>query len=578
MCRVLTVRSVRAALLATLLVACRSGTGDGPTTPQPGEPPVGDGANLRLAGVQFTQNIQNADGSLPLIAGQPIAVNVLVARSKESTGEVPVVLRIYRNTALVLSDTVRTGGVLGPSVNDATPSAQFLIPGSTVAAPLYWQVEIDPARTVGDSTRTDNLLPGPTAALLNVINVAPIPVRLVSIVLGNHGGVAGDVSASNIDRYLQTVRQTLPVGSIAASIAPPLTTMADFGETPNGGGLNFWTRVLQELDIARLVSQQPTAYWYGAVAPPSGYTKYTFGGYGYIPIIPSAAGAGTRAAVGFGIGPNVNAAFVSKTLAHELGHNLGRLHAPSCAAGSPLDSAFPDSLGTILTTGHDVWSWAAGLARGALSVSRATGDVMGYCGNVWGSAYTWNGIMLWRQATPPIIARVQREPAIIVVGTVAADGSISLRPALEADVAIPTRDEAGDIDVELRTESGAVLGRQRVATARVDHADGERHFVAVMPSSSIGAARVVSATSRTTGRAAVIRASDADASLQVRQLDGTRSEIRSASGGAVMVREAGSGELLSIGWNGRAVVSHRGAITATVSNGVRSRTEVIRLR
>lgn len=573
-------RLLRTVLLVVVPLACRSATGDGPTNPQPGTPPVGDGANLRLASVQFTQNIQDADSALPLISGQPVAVNVLIARSKESTDEVPVVLRLFRNGVMIRSDTTRSAGVLGPSVSDVTPSAQFLIASSLVngTGTLSWQVEIDPARSVGDSTRTDNLLPATIPGLLNIISVAPIPVRVVSIVLGNHGGVAGEVTSANIDRYLQTVRQTLPVGSVVAGIAPPLTTMADFGETPNGAGLNFWTRVLQEVDIARLLSQQPNAYWFGAVSPPTGYTKYTFGGYGYIPNIPSAAGAGTRSSVGFGIGPNVNAAFVSKTLAHELGHNLGRLHAPSCAAGSPVDAQFPDAQGTILSTGHDVWSWAAGLTRGALSVSRATGDVMGYCGSVWASAYTWRGIMQWRQASPPIIAQVQREPAIIVVGTVAADGTVSLRPALEADAAIPATDDAGDMDIELRTASGSVLGRQRVASARVDHGDGARHFVAVLPAVAGTSAQVLSATSRTSGRAAQLRATDGDVTLQVRQLAGNRTEVTAPDGRAVMLRDAATGELLSIGWNGRAVVSHRGAIRATVSNGVRSRSDVIQLR
>lgn len=563
----------RGVLHAALLVAFTA-CGGSSNTDQPTEPPVGDGANLQLVSVQFTQGTQDAAGSIALVAGQPVAVNVSVSRSKESTDDVPVVLRLFRGGSLIRTDTARTGGVLGPSYSPSAPSAQFLIPATLVNGALSWQVELDPARTVGDSSRFDNLLPGTTPGALSVVALAPISIRFIPIILSSHENATGSLSSGSTERFVQTIRQTMPVGAIVTVIGPGLTSSANFGTPPVGAAASFWTSVLQELDVARVSSPQRAAYWYGVVGAPSGYTRYTNGGYGYIPNGATETGGGTRSAVGFGVSSSNSAAFASKTLAHELGHMLGRLHAPSCSAGSPIDANFPDALGTILLPGFDVWSWASGLSSRALSVSASTGDVMGYCAEVWASPHTWSGILRWRQLSQPVVAQVRAEPAVLIAGSIAPNGSVSLRPALDGDAVIPASDPIGDVVVELQADGGAVIVRQQLQSTRVDHGDGARHFLAVLPRPAAQNAAAVVATSRD-GQSAVVRAAAGDATVHVRTLRGNRTEVTTPSGRAILLRDATSGEVLSIGWNGRAVVPAGGAISATVSNGVRSRTELL---
>ncbi len=557
-----------------MLTAC----GDSAEPPQPTEPPVGDGANLRLLAVQFTQGVQDASGSIGLVAGTPTAVNVLIGRSKVNAGSVPVVLRLFRGGSLIRTDTVRTSGVLGPTVDATAPSVQFLIPAAVVSGALSYQVEIDPARTVGDSSRQDNLLPGTTPGGLNVVALQPISIRFVPIILASHDNTVGSVGTGGAERFVQTIRQTMPVGAIATDIGTPLTSSANFGAPPTGAAPAFWTSVLQELDIARVSSPQRAAYWYGVVGAPSGYTRYTNGGFGYIPNGVNDTGSGTRTAVGFGVSNSNSAAFASKTLAHELGHMLGRLHAPSCSAGSPLDGSFPDAQGTIAQTWIDVWSWASGASTGATPISASTGDVMGYCAAVWSSPHTWSGILRWRQQSQPVIAQVRSEPAVLIAGSVAADGTVSLRPALDGDAIVPAAVPTGDVTIEVHGEGGTVIARQQVQSARVDHADGERHFLAVLPRAASTRAVAAVATTRN-GQSAMLRAdASGPGNVQVRTVRGARTEVSTSPGRAVLLRDANSGEVLAIGWNGRAVVSTRGAITATVSNGVRSRTELIQPR
>jgi hypothetical protein len=552
-----------------LLSGCGS---DAPNIPT--EPPVGDGANMQLVRVQFTQGVQDAAGSISLVAGMATAVNVQISRSKESQTAVPVVLRLFRGGALIRIDTARTTGTLGLTTSATVPSAQFLIPAVAVSGALSYQVEIDPGRTVGDSSRLDNLLPGATPGALNVVALQPISVRFVPVILSSHDNATGSISSGSTERFVQTIRQTMPVGALVTAIGSALTSSANFGTPPTGAAPAFWTSVLQELDIARVSSPQRAAYWYGVVGAPSGYTRYTNGGYGYIPNGANETGSGTRTAVGFGVSSSNSAAFASKTLAHELGHMLGRLHAPSCSAGSPLDATFPDAQGTILLPGFDVWSWASGATTGAPSIAASTGDVMGYCAAVWSSPHTWNGILRWRQQSQPIVAQVRPEPAVLIAGSVAANGTVTLRPALDGEAIVPAPDAAGDMVVELQADGGAVMARTQVQSARVDHADGERHFLAVLPRPTSQLAAAVVATSRD-GQSAMLRAVPGDVSVQVRTLAGLQTEVRTQPGRAILLRDATTGEVLSIGWNGRAVVPTRGAITASVSNGVRSRTEMI---
>jgi hypothetical protein len=85
------------------------------------------------------------------------------------------------------------------------------------------------------------------------------------------------------------------------------------------------------------------------------------------------------------------------TVSHEMGHNLGRNHAPGCnAAGT--DARFP-----YANTGVGVDGYSLGeLATGVMHLPNAPGpfksktkfkDVMGYCYPTWISDYTWNAFM-----------------------------------------------------------------------------------------------------------------------------------------------------------------------------------------
>ncbi len=395
----LSFRRLMVMLVGTIVLAACSGDS------KPVGPPGGGTPNLRLDQVVFTQVVQDEPGSLPLIAGVAAAAQVLIVRSTESVAEVPVVLRLFRGGMLVHSDTTRTVGVLGPGRSLLSASAQFLVPASFVAADVSWQVEIDPKETVADSTRSDNILPLAAPAPLHVVSVPPLRLRLVPVILARHDSIRGDVTATNAETYVRVARQILPASGLSVTVGAPIVSLADFGPQPVGGARGFWEIVISEVDHARIASRATDEYWFGVVPVPAGYTGSTFGGYGYIPSSPGDAGLTTRSSAGLAISPTFGAPFTQMVVAHELGHNFGRFHAPGCAAPAPIDTLFPTATGAILGVGHDVWSWANGLANGALAVSPQSGDVMSYCDARWIGPYSFSAIMQWRMASA-VLARV----------------------------------------------------------------------------------------------------------------------------------------------------------------------------
>jgi hypothetical protein len=137
-----------------------------------------------------------------------------------------------------------------------------------------------------------------------------------------------------------------------------------------------WGTILSEV-LALRSGDASARYYYGVVR-----TGYSSG------IAGMATWAAARTpAIGWDRLPSA-----SGVMAHEVGHNLGRSHAPCGGAGGP-DASYPHPGGSIGVWGLDV---AALLLKNPATHY----DLMGYCDPDWVSDFNWSAMVAFREGGP----------------------------------------------------------------------------------------------------------------------------------------------------------------------------------
>lgn len=444
--------------------------------------------NFTIVDVQFTQAMQAADGSIPMVlSGNAAVVNVLLKTTQGGNDSMQLVLRLFSaNGALLRADTARPSGTLVTAPGYGAPTAQFLIPATTLPLVVSWQVVRDPKGDLPDSDPSDDVFPRIGRTTLAKVTVPAVTIRFVPIVLTSNGNATGQVTQAQLPEYLRTVRSLHPVGVINATIGTPFSTAANYGTPPSGGSAAFWQQVLAELDLARTADAtgDPNSYWMGILVPPPGFTYTAYGGFGYIPNSGGARATGTRTAIAVQLGWFNRPTQARDGIAHELGHNFGRMHAPCGAAGSP-DPLFPNAGGVIGSIGYDVFSWANGDATSAVAEPAQTGDLMGYCTPVWISEYMYKNVLQFR-GTTAVALQAAAEPvrSLIVRGRIEDGSHVVLEPSFTITTRPSAPERSGRYQLTGHTADGRTLFSYNFDPAVLDHSEGVRHFLFAIPVTS----------------------------------------------------------------------------------------------
>ncbi|MCU0624530.1 MAG: zinc-dependent metalloprotease, partial [Gemmatimonadaceae bacterium] len=332
-----------------------------------------------------------------------------------------------------------------------------------------------------------------------------------------------------------------------------------------------WSTMLREVDALRVVEAMPTMYYHGIV-------RLTYGsGIAGVAFRPG------RAGLSYDVLGNGGAPLV---VAHELGHNFNRDHAPCGVTG---DREFPHVNGAI---------GVVGLNLSTLQIFAPTRpDLMSYCSNGWVSDWNWTQILRYR-ATADAVAGSQmaattaeapaRQRVLLVWGH-ADERAVHLEPAFALE-GMPTAPQpGGTFHVEGRDATGAVLFSQAFAAQEIPDlpAKPESHFALAVPLPATIESRLASLTvvRARDGRAATMRTSATGAQANIV----STVEVARAAGGTLavrhdraaarmaLVRDAASGQILGFVRNGDAALqAPRGDVEVLLSDGVRTRRAQVR--
>ena len=413
-------------------------------------------ATVNITRVEVAQTYLQAPGDLyqRLVPGKSALLRVLVA-GPEGRASPPVQL-----TASAGGTTLGSVSLSGPGTLSANPVTGDLAKSFTTKLPANWLrnnltllIEVDPQKL---STNGASYTARPVMGTATNFNLVLVPL---SISDGNLDAVVPDL---NVVRTLLGKVLPVPEASIRVSQRATyrLTSVTQVKTSDE------WSKTLSELDTLRDAEAQDKHY-YGLV-PDANFVSGT-SGLGYVPNF--ATNGNNRTSIGL----DARQSFHLRTMTHELGHNLGRDHAPCGGASSP-DLAFPYTGGGLGPT--LVYDNVAEL----IAVISSPSDVMGYCSGSWFSDYNYFHVQNWLESwlypmSQPMVQSMKvLSPALElleIAGEITAQG-VRFQP-VSGSLGQPAQGQ-GEYQLRLRLSDGSQIVEPFSAVKVADAQEARQHF------------------------------------------------------------------------------------------------------
>ena len=373
------------------------------------------------ATVYLTQPVQSLKFPVPLVAGRSALLRAFVF-SPHSAGQPMPDLRatFYRNEAQVHAVDIDGGSAIPAELDESSlaHSANADIPGDVLQPGLEVVIEVDPDGSSIPPLGIAQRMPATGRLAVDVREMPDFQLTLVpflyepepdSSILEITAGMASDPEGHPM---FKDTRALLPIGDFDVALHDPVVT-----STNNG------FQLLRDTEAIRLMEGRP-GYWLAMLAP---------------------APRGGLLGVADGIGSWTSFSIpLSRTIAHEFGHNMNLRHAPCGGAGGP-DPLFPDRNGRIGAWGYDRVS-------GQLLSPYAT-DLMSYCRGGWISGYHVSNSLIHR-LDAETEATEAKTRSVIVWGGRDADGQLFLEPAFVVDAIPKLPPTGGEFQLRGRTDAG----------------------------------------------------------------------------------------------------------------------------
>lgn len=542
-----------------------------------------EGVVPTVEAVHLNQASQDFSGTVGGVAERPGLLRVVVSAEGPNQWALDVRVRLSVDGEVFREETI-------PAPTDSVPTEPDLaheddtwnlaLPASDVREGLDVEVVLDPDSTLVPTGREDLRFPrGEGTASLDVRPIPPLNLELIPI-HWEARDITGDIHSGNLGTYLEETERWLPTSEISANIRDPFSTDEDLG-TSSG-----WMTLLSDLQAVRTAEAAGDTYYHGIIPD---FQGISFGGLAYVASSPASR---FRTALSYDRLP-----VAPGTVAHELAHNMGQLHAP-CGSPAGVDSNFPYSDGGIGVPGYDVLD-------GELVDPDGHSDFLSYCHPRWISDYMYDRLVEWRRAdelaeSPSLAgtgaARASAPPSadgtegLLVWGRAGPEG-VTLNPAfsLEAPPSLP--EEEGPLELRGIDAGGAEVFRlafQGTYPSR-PHGTEERHFAFLVPAAAGELASLERIELSTPWGNAVRTAAEVGGrGIQAEGMDDPPIHMEAVGtervrlewdglGGpsAVMARHAETGRVLGIGRAGELSLEARDVtpdqVEVLVSDGLRSR-------
>lgn len=336
---------------------------------------------------------------------------------------------------------------------DASSLFEFEVPADAIQEGAQLEVELLEAGGTGGAGAST------PAFDLDARENGGIDLVIVPVIYNADGsGRTPDTSESAMEALRQHLMAVYSFGEVRIRVREPVAYAAPVGRLSAVG----WDNILDEIFDLRASDGAPNnEYYLGLFDPAANFGAYCQGrciaGLAYVN--ESNTGA-TRVGVALGWAEENH----RWSQIHELGHTMGRKHAPCGGAGDP-DLSFPSSSGNTDVLGYD---FRSGAFLGATSK-----DLMGYCDPNWVSAYTLRHVhnraasinggrsFSARLSAPHLMVRIS-----------------PFQTPTWRSVTVDVADETEEVVMlQARDADGRPLARVAARELRVDHSDSVRLLI-----------------------------------------------------------------------------------------------------